>query len=125
MGDDRVQAIELDARLGLGIIAETDQDLDSATAIFEDIEARFDRIENPRQRIPALASFYGVQRPLSAISRHSDRSQHVDSERLLSGKRSFTIPIGYFSIQPVHESPDIPSFIATICPPTTVLLADE
>ncbi|MCH7794336.1 MAG: AAA family ATPase, partial [Proteobacteria bacterium] len=61
MGDDRVRAIELDARLGLGVIAETDQDLDSATAIFEDIEARFDRIESPRQRIPALVGLSRVR----------------------------------------------------------------
>ena len=61
MGDDRVRAIELDARLGLGVIAETDQDLDSATAIFEDIESRFDRIESPRQRIPALIGLSRVR----------------------------------------------------------------
>ena len=61
IGDDRVRAIELDARLGLGVIAETDRDLDSATAIFEDIEARFDCIESPRRRIPALIGLSRVR----------------------------------------------------------------
>ncbi len=57
----RSRALEVDARLGLGAIAETEQDLGAAAAIFGGLEARFDRIESPRQRLAALVALSRVR----------------------------------------------------------------
>ena len=60
-GDAGVRALEVDARLGLGIIAETEQDLATAAAIFSDLESHFDRIEKPQRRVATLLALSRIQ----------------------------------------------------------------
>ena len=60
-GDAGVRALEVDARLGLGTIAETEQDLATAAAIFSDLESHFDRIEKPQRRVATLLALSRIQ----------------------------------------------------------------
>ena len=53
-GLDRARNLEATARFGLGMIAEVERDLDTAWAIFGDLETHLHRIEDPRQRVAAL-----------------------------------------------------------------------
>jgi tetratricopeptide (TPR) repeat protein len=59
--DAGAQALEVDARLGLGMIAETEQDLATAAAIFSDLESHFDRIENPQRRVATLLALSRIR----------------------------------------------------------------
>jgi DNA-binding SARP family transcriptional activator len=57
---ERIQTLEAAARFGLGMIAEVERDLDTAWAIFGDLETHLHRIEDPRQRVAALLALSRV-----------------------------------------------------------------
>ena len=52
--DERTWAQEVEARIGLGTIAETERNLETAAAIFGNLENQIQRIEEPQLRTTAL-----------------------------------------------------------------------
>jgi len=83
-GLDRAQALEAAARLGLGMIAEVERDLDTAWAIFGDLETHLHRIEDPRQRVAALLALSRVH----VLRKQEDRGYEYAGRALAEAERA-------------------------------------
>ena len=85
-GIDRAPALEASARFGLGLIAEAERDLDTAWAIFGDLDTHFHRIEEPRQRVAALLAFSRVH----VLRKDLDRGYEYAGRGLAEAERMGT-----------------------------------
>lgn len=82
-GDNKAQALEVDAHLGLAAIAEIEEDLNTARECLKAVESRFDRIEIGQQRAATLIA-------LSRIAHmHADenRAYHYARGALTESRR--------------------------------------
>ncbi len=97
-GDEKAQALEVDAHLGLAAIAEIEEDLNTARECLEAVESRFDRIEIGQQRAATLIAlsrishmhadenraYYYARGALTESRRGGGESVWLPAERLLA-----------------------------------------